>query len=232
MYKVILTIIFSFSYLYSDMEVGCSIDIQKRECTKENPIKKKRVTILDTLLDNNQPSKVEKKRLKISENIDSILINFQNKEFRIERLDSKDKECPPYCIRPMNIKNIKTVGEFEVLEFISHLDKNKGRILVDARVTSLYKKSTIPSAINIPYSMLKKGSKYRDDILKLLGAKKLQKKWYFKNTHKLLIFDNGILDIQARKLIKTLIEVGYPQNKILYYRGGIDSWKNLGLTLF
>jgi len=121
----------------------------------------------------------------------------------------------------MNIKNIKTVGELEVLKFISHLGNSKRRILVDARTTKQYKKSTIPASVNIPYSMLDKStkSKYRGEVIKLL-----------KNIDKLLIFDNGILDTQATKMINNLLDAGYPQNKILYYRGGLQSWKSLGLT--
>jgi hypothetical protein len=79
--------------------------------------------------------------------------------------------------------------------------------------------------------MLKPKSKYKNQILKLLGVKRIKKRWSFRHVHKLLIFDNGILDSRASKIIKTLIEIGYPKNRLLYYRGGVESWKRLGLTL-
>jgi len=71
-------------------------------------------------------------------------------------------------------------------------------------------------------------SKYRREVLKLLGAVKLKKGWYFKKSYRLLIFDNGVLDNKARRLIERLIEYGYPKSKILYYRGGLTSWKSSG----
>ena len=93
-----------------------------------------------------------------------------------------------------------------------------------------YKKETIPTAINIPYSILKKESRHSDIILKLLGAKKTDEKWSFSNVHQLLIFDNGIWDTQATNIIHRLIKLKYPQNKILYYYGGFKHWKEAGLT--
>jgi len=219
MYKTFLIIV-SLLYLnvYADsLEIGCVSDIPKyKECSEDNLLEGK-VSILENLYDD--PKQKHKQKANITEELESLSITYQKKKIKIERFAPKDKSCPPYCISPMNIKNIKTVGELEVLKFISHLDDNKRRILVDARVIKEYKKGTIPASINIPYSMLDRNSKYRGEIIKLIN-----------HIDKLLVFDNGILDIQARKLIYNLLETGYPQNKILYYRGGLESWKSLGLT--
>jgi len=40
-----------------------------------------------------------------------------------------------------------------------------------------------------------------------LGAVELKKGWYFKRSYRLLIFDNGILDNRARKLIDRLLNM-------------------------
>ena len=231
MYNLLLaTIILAVSNIYANNEIGCASLSRDKECS-ENSLLDENITLLDNLYDSYPKEQNSQKRVRISQDIDTLLVTYQNKKFLIERrVDSKNKECPPECIQPMYIANIKTVAELEVLKFISLLQNSKDRLLIDARATKEYKKSTIPTAFNIPYSMLYKNSKYKDEILKLLGGKKLQKKWFFKRVHKLLIFDNGPLDNQATKIINSLIEVGYPQNKILYYRGGLRSWKSLGLS--
>ena len=170
--------------------------------------------------------------VKITEDLKRVKFIYQKKEFMIERkANVENQSCPPHCIQEMSIGTIKTVGELEVLDFIKSLQYKKGRILVDSRAVAEYKISTIPGAVNIPYTMLNSKSKHRDEVLQLLGAKKLQKKWYFRNIQKLLIFDNGILDSRATKIIESLIDVGYPQKEIFYYRGGLHSWENLGLTV-
>jgi len=213
MYRISLVIVsLLFSNIYADsLEIGCASTLHKdKECSEDNLLGEK-VSILESLDD--APKENHTQKVNITEELESLSIIYRKKKIKIERFAPKDKSCPPYCISAMNIKNIKTVGELEVLKFISHLDNSKRRILVDVRTTKQYKKSTIPASVNIP------NSKYRGEIIKLIN-----------HIDKLLVFDNGILDTQAIKLIDNLLETGYSQNKILYYRGGLESWKSLGLT--
>ena len=196
---------------------GCRVDIVKKGCSKDNSI-----------IDGSDSKRSRLKKVKITKDLKSIKVTFQKKEYLIERIDSR--ECPPYCISPMKIDNIKSVGELETIEFIKSIKKH--RLLIDARSSIEYKQKSLPTAINIPYSILTPNSKYREEILKLLGVKRLKKRFYFKNVYRLLIFDNGILDNRAIKMIDTLVKIGYPKNRILYYRGGVNSWRELGLTLF
>jgi hypothetical protein len=48
----------------------------------------------------------------------------------------------------------------------------------------------------------------------------------------LLIFGESNEDNTARKSIEALLELSYPNQKINYYRAGIESWSRLGLTLY
>jgi len=118
-----------------------------------------------------------------------------------------------------------------VLTFIESMKDDNSLILMDARTREWYKNNTIPGAINLPFTMLKKNGKYINKILTLLGGEKRDKKWSFKNAQMLLIFSNGQWDSQATKAINSLIEIGYPEDKILYYRGGMQTWQILGLTV-
>jgi rhodanese-related sulfurtransferase len=225
MYKILSVCLLLGLNLNAD--IGCASSVMEtKESCSENTIFQKSSSILENVEKSNTTGIV-----RITEDLESVKIIYQKKEFLIERITNKEQSCPPNCIQAMSIGDIKTVGELETLDFINSLQHIKNRILVDTRSVREYKKSTIPGAVNIPSVLLDFNNKYRDDILGLLGGKKLQKKWYFRNIQKLLLFDNGILDNQATKAIKSLIDVGYPQNKILYYRGGFNSWKSLGLTL-
>jgi len=215
------------------LEIGCNTVTNKEEsCTEDNTLLEEKSFKL-TNLTNTPPNKaVSPQKTNITPTLDSIKIHYQNKVFLIERKIDSNKSCPPYCIQPMYIDKVKTVAEIETLNFIQALQKHKSMLLIDSRSTKAYNTNTIPGAINIPSSLLHPNSKYSKRILTLLGGKKLQKKWYFKTPHKLLIFDNGLEDTHASDIIKQLIKIGYPQKEILYYRGGIQDWKEAGLTLF
>ena len=171
----------------------------------------------------------------ITKKLKSVKVLHEQDEVLIERkLLTKDFTCPPFCIEPMQIKGVKTFGELEVLAFIDKLKEKKGRILIDVRENNFYVKETIPGAINLPFSMLKDGSQYQSNVLRLLGAKlrKSNAKWSFKKAQRLLIFGTSATTPEASNTLKKLLELGYPSDKLFFYRGGISSWKALGLTTY
>ena len=204
---------------------GCNV-LEKRSCEVSNFLTQK----------NNPQSLVDSTTnpsfINITEKLQSVDVVHLDNNITIERSASKHiTSCPPYCIEPMNIKGVKTVGELELLEFVKKLEKKRDGLLIDVRKNSKYREETIPSAINLPYEMLTKSSPYQKEVLKTLGAKKTKNGWFFKNPQKLLIFGDSSFSPEASKAVKELLKLGYPKKKILYYRGGILSWKNAGLTL-
>ncbi len=161
-----------------------------------------------------------------------VIKRVQNPNSKLENAFKKiKKKCPPYCIQPINIGGVKTLGELEVLAFIKNMRESSGSLLIDARTRAWYKKGTIPTAINLPFSMLDKKGKYFNKILTLLGGRKIGDSWNFDNAQTLLIFGNGAWDEEATREIKNLLDVGYPKDKLLYYRSGMQMWNNLGLTI-
>jgi hypothetical protein len=181
------------------------------------------------------------KDIKITKDISSIVAKDKGVDVVIKRTQkpnsrlnsaflNADKECPPNCIQPMSIGDVKTVGELEVLEFIKEMKDNSNMLLIDARTRNWYKKGTIPASINLPYTMLKKEGKYINKILTLLGGHKVNGKWNFDNVQTLLIFGNGVWDDQATLAIKSLLDMGYPADKLRFYRGGVQVWNLAGLT--
>lgn len=171
-------------------------------------------------------------KIAINEKLMSVKILHEAKEVLIERTAlNKEQTCPPFCIEAMNVKDVRTLGELEVLAFIDKLKEKKARLAIDVRKSSLYVQGSIPGAINLPFTMLKDESAYQEKVLKLLGAKFIKKKWSFKNAQTLLIFGSSVISSEASSTIKKLLDLGYPSKKLFYYRAGVLSWKGLGLTV-
>lgn len=181
-------------------------------------------------------------KVKITDKISQVLVFHKGKSIRIHRIqDVKNhltgtyakisQPCPGRCIRPINMTNgVETVGEVEVISFIKNrVNEHKGA-LIDARPKSMYDKETIPSAINIPFT-LGDNKKAMNDILKILGMERISKgKWNDSKALEVMVYCNGPWCEKSSKLINSLIKMGYPTNKIYYYRGGFQMWKSLGLT--
>lgn len=131
------------------------------------------------------------------------------------------RKCPPFCIQPMQVApGVTTVGEMELLEFA----KNGGK-LIDGRTVEWHLDGTIPSAINMPYTQM---AERLDEI----GCKrKSDGKWNCDYAEEVLLFCNGPWCGQSPMAIKAMLREGYPAEKIMYYRGGMQAWHTLGLTV-
>lgn len=167
--------------------------------------------------------------------------------------------CPPFCIQPMTVApGVTTVGEAEIFRFMDReLESGKG-LIVDARTPSWYKKGTIPGSVNIPFTVFEKeagdpelvkalemlGGEQRDDVsgitrsaesvlakLELFGAGSKTDAWDFSNAREVVFWCNGPWCGQSPHAIKALLAHGYPADRVNYYRGGMQMWKILGLTV-
>ena len=136
-------------------------------------------------------------------------------------------------ISPMKAaENIDSYGEVEVLDFIEKSKNNKNLLLVDTRTENWYNHETIATAVNVPYVYMKK-SQYPDEFeeaLETFGVEKKDGKYDFTNAKTLLMFCNAIWCGQSPEAMKELIAIGYPQEKMKWYRGGMQSWLSVGLT--
>ena len=142
------------------------------------------------------------------------------------------RACPPFCIHPMKAaEGVETIGELEIIQFLE-TDVSKGEgLLVDARIPSWYNKGTIPGSLNIPFTLFSKNNPFLEDLLPALGAKRVDdKKWDFSKSKKLVLFCNGPWCDQSPRAIKGLLSIGYPAERLFYYRGGMQNWALLGLS--
>jgi len=184
-------------------------------------------------------------KVKITQKLPYVDVDVMGEPVRIDRIqDTKHKltnsysktsrPCPPFCVQPFQpIQGIETYGELELLNFLKQDVSNNSGVLVDARLPKWYKEGTIPGAINLPFSILNPdtSNQYLQQVLPILGAKKVNGKWNFDDAQKLVVFDNGPWDQQGTRAMEHLVKIGYPKDKIKYYRGGMQYWQILGFKV-
>ncbi len=157
----------------------------------------------------------------------------QDTENRLDNSFAKtSRPCPPFCVHPMKAApGVETIGEIELLDFLkTRVNKEEG-LLVDSRMPDWNAKGTIPGSVNIPFTILEPNSQHIDAILNLLGAQKDGGNWNFRDSKELMLFCNGPWCDQSPRAIKNLLRLGYPPEKLLYYRAGMQGWQSMGLTI-
>lgn len=178
--------------------------------------------------------------VEITKGLPFVEVEDNGKTIKIERTQKEDsyldntfaltsRPSPPFFIEPFSVSDgVETYGELEVLDFIS---KKKG-IFIDARLENWYQQSAIPSSINIPFKIFLSESTTRTKLLEKFGAKQIKEDedWDFSEAKTLLFYCNGAWCGQSPTAINALIEIGYPKEKMKYYRGGMQSWQLIGLT--
>jgi rhodanese-related sulfurtransferase len=173
-------------------------------------------------------------------------INHRGEVIRIQRnQDSSNKlsnsfsktsrKCPPFCVHAMKAApGVTTVGELELLEFMMTVVKEGRGLIVDARTPVWYRKGTIPGSVNIPFTI---ATAQPEDsklitVLKALGASlSADGVWDFQNARQLMLFCNGAWCDQSPRAIKGFMRLGYPPEKLFYYRGGMQMWQQLGFNV-
>lgn len=160
----------------------------------------------------------------------------QDNEARIDDVFAKtSRACPPFCIQPISVADgVTAVGEIEVLDFIQDYVEPGAGFLIDARVESFYLAGTIPGSVNLPFNMFVASSAnpFLGQLLKLLGGKQVDGgNWDFANASELLLFCNGPWCGQSPRAIRNLLELGYPADRLYYYRGGMQAWSSMGLSV-
>lgn len=179
----------------------------------------------------------------ITDYLPYVDINHNGETVRIERNQDQENQlvnsfsktsrpCPPFCIHPMKAApGVETVGELELIDFLKSRVNKEAGLLVDSRMPDWHNKGTIPGSVNIPFSILEPGSEHTDAILGILGAQKDGDQWTFRNSKELLLYCNGPWCDQSPRAIKNLLRLGYPSEKLSYYRAGMQGWQSMGLTV-
>lgn len=189
---------------------------------------------------------------------DGELVKIQRIQDTNHKIDGSfaktSRPCPPFCINPIALhEGVKTVGELEVIKFMEGPYYRGRGVIIDARTPSWHKRGTIPGSINIPFTEFERpaddfelveileslGAKQRDEVnpvvrviesLGFMDGDMKTDKWDFSQAKDLLLWCNGPWCGQSPRAIKALLALGYPADKLYYYRGGMQMWQSLGLT--
>lgn len=188
------------------------------------------------------------KPVNLTPDVASVEFTVDGKKFSITRNQDNDnlidsnyaktsRPCPPFCIRPIVLApGVETIGELEVFEYLKKLGTDKNLMVIDSRTPDWVARGTIAGAVNIPWTGLdaKKGATELDIELIVIdefGAEKSDEGvWDFSKAKTLVLFCNGMWCGQSPRNINTLLGMGYPAEKLKWYRGGMQTWHVLGLS--
>ncbi len=185
----------------------------------------------------------------ITSELDRVEVMHQGQKITIQRNQDNantinpvyartSRPCPPFCIQPAQLaEGVETVAELEVLGYLKRISEGDSSILViDSRKPGWLENGTIPGSVNIPWTSLTpaQGADPFDiaDIMeKKFGARATEGLWDFSSAKTLVLFCNGMWCGQSPSNIRTLLRFGYPASKLKWYRGGMQNWESLGLTV-
>ncbi len=186
--------------------------------------------------------------VRITHDLPYVEVRHEGKTVRIERNPDTEnmldpdfsltsRPCPPYCIQPMHLApGVETIGELELIDYLRAISAGNPEILIiDSRDGDWPQRSgIIPGSVNIPWDQLFPARNDPEKIANILegafGARRDEPLWSFAQAKTLVFYCNGPWCGQSPTNIKTLLVLGYPANKIKWYRGGMQDWKMLGLT--
>jgi rhodanese-related sulfurtransferase len=166
----------------------------------------------------------------------------QNNKATVDPAFAKtSRPCPPFCIQPTEPfapAAVETVTELDVIHAARDIaGGDKSKLIIDARTKGWAKKGMIPHAVNVPFTKINSKALAKDPMavvdlmVDLFGVKDLDGVLDYNNAKTLYLYCNGSWCGQSPAAIRALLTMGYPQSKIKYYRGGMNDWKLLGLTV-
>lgn len=139
-------------------------------------------------------------------------------------------------IFPISIdEDITTYGELEVLAFIKQMQTDDSMLLIDVCKEEFYAYRTIPGAVNMPFNHFKERKSFEFEFeqhMRDLGVSVDEEDDSLDFTHAktITLFCNGPWCSLTVTTIEALLEIGYPAEKINWYRGGMQEWLAAGLT--
>ena len=148
------------------------------------------------------------------------------------------RPCPPFCIQPATLApGVETIGELELLQYLKRANEGDASVLVvDSRTPDWVEKGTIPGSVNIPWKTLSPEAgadplAIAETLERRFGARSQEGLWDFSDAKTLVLFCNGPWCAQSPTNIRTLLKFGYPAHLLKWYRGGLQDWHALGLTV-
>lgn len=202
-----------------------------------------RIAVLITCLFVQVTSAGEKaeRKVYIEPGVLSVEIMHEGKPVTLMREQSTDSHIveffrPTYRgkiqpMHPFEPHAVETIGELDVIEYLQQIAAGDDSILlIDSRTSAWVKRGTIPGSVSIPFTEFKSPERALE-ILEERFDVIMAESWDFSQAKTLVMFCNGIWCPQSPAAIRRLLKMGYPAAKIKYYRGGMQNWFALGLTV-
>ena len=174
----------------------------------------------------------EELKVGIARDMPSVTVDTPMGKVTIVRIQDPENEiagdfaktsraCPPFCIQPMSpAEGVTTIGELELIELL----QDPEAIVIDSRTAEWYANGTIPGSIHLPYTVIA-------EQLDQLGCEVDFDGWDCTGAKQVALFCNGLWCGQSPTAIRAMVAAGFPPEKISYYRGGMQNWQLLGLTV-
>ncbi len=180
----------------------------------------------------------------IAPGVKSVDINLNGEKFTIMRNQTKGNKISPLyettfrgTPQPMVLaKGVETVGEIEFVDYMKKAQSDESIAIIDSRKPGWYARLRIPGAINVPFTNFQEKESAIEAMEDEMDV--VQKKdgtLDFSNAKTLVLYCNGYWCGQTPGMVLrakfSLLNMGYPAEKIKYYRGGMQAWTSLGFTV-
>lgn len=180
-------------------------------------------------------------RVMIAPGLYSFMVAHEGKEYEIVRNQNPDhrghslyaitSRGVPQPMHPFVPYNVETLGEREFVQYMMQSQQDPSVMIVDTRTIGWHVRLTIPGARSYPYTLMDDAGE-RDWALDDFGVVVNEGGEYdFSQAKTLAMFCNGYWCGQTPAMIRKLLALGYPDHKLKYYRGGMQAWTSLGLTV-
>ncbi|MCV6589231.1 MAG: rhodanese-like domain-containing protein [Marinobacterium sp.] len=154
----------------------------------------------------------------------------QQQDHQIHRLYTLTSRGTPQPMQPFKPYPVETLGEREMAWYMIKAQQDDSIMLIDTRTEGWHQRLTIPGAINLPWTLMD-NPEHRQQTLQQLGVRQHSKQADFSQARTLVLFCNGPWCDQTPTMVRHLLKQGYPAQKLKYYRGGMQAWASLGLTV-
>ncbi|MGM0593805.1 MAG: rhodanese-like domain-containing protein [Pseudomonadota bacterium] len=202
---------------------------------------KRWVLLLAALVSFSTLAEEQDKRVMISTDLYSVEVMHKGEKVTLMRDQDPDNRIAPLYqrtnqgkIQPMHPfapHAVETIGTLEMIDYLVQASNGDDSLLIiDSRTPTWVARGTLPGATNIPFTEFRDNQRAREIMEEHFGVMGMDV-LDFSYAKTLVMFCNGIWCGQSPAAIRKLLSLGYPAAKIKYYRGGMQNWQSLGLTV-
>lgn len=171
--------------------------------------------------------------VRISAEIDSCTVPGPDGPLEIRRIADPEhrlsaewartsRPAPPAVLQPLlPVPGVVPLGELELIDALQDGDI----VVADGRKPEQYGKYTIPGAVNLPFTDV-------EGALTALGCRRRGDGWDCTDARPVAMFCNGVWCGQSPTAIRKMTAAGFPAERILYYRNGMQGWLLQGLSVW